>query len=101
MSEHDGPRLRIVVTYSESDESFEEWVPTTASKITSDGIADPGFGSGPVAYSEIERVFVYAEPKNSITPAEYARKFQLLRELTAELPHVRTHPDGLSFSRSE
>ena len=100
MSEDAGSRLRISVTYADSEEPFDQWVPTTASSITTSGIADPGFGSGPVSYAEVRRILVHATPKSGTVSEEYARKFDLLCKLTEQMRLVRTESEGISFTGS-
>lgn len=74
----DGPPLWITVTYRTNKGSYDEWPPVSASSIADDGLHDPGFGSGPVSYSDIKEIVVHSEPKSLVESASYARKYEAL-----------------------
>lgn len=50
------PAGNIRVKYRDDDTVYEQWVPQRQTDIVEDGLLDPGFGPGPVYYSDIDLV---------------------------------------------
>jgi len=50
------PAANIRVKYSDEDIVYEQWVPQRETDIVRDGLLDPGFGSGPVYFTDIDLV---------------------------------------------
>lgn len=50
------PAGNIRVKYRGDDTIYEQWVPQRQTDIVEDGLLDPGFGPGPVYYSDIDLV---------------------------------------------
>lgn len=53
-----GPSASVHVRYRGDDAIYKEWAPRRQTDIKDDGVLDPGFGSGPVSYSDLELVEV-------------------------------------------
>lgn len=100
----DGVRLWITVVYAGSQEKYEEWAPLQLDDFDAQGIRDPGFGSGPVRYSDIASLHVHPSPRPSAdlgfqpeTLETYSRKYRALVDLVRELEGVRVDTDGVSI----
>ena len=99
----DGPSLWVTVTYAGAAEQYDEWAPVRLEDITENGIRDPGFGSGPIAYSDVETVTVHAVPRpapNHIFRAEsleqYSIKYRTLCDLVESCEGIRIDDDGIT-----
>lgn len=99
-----GVRLWITVVYAGSQEKYEEWAPLQLDDFDAQGIRDPGFGSGPMRYSDIASLHVHPSPRpmadrgsQSETLQTYASKYRLLVDLVSELEGVRVDTDGVSI----
>lgn len=99
----DGPALWVTVTYAGASDQYDEWAPVRLEDITEDGIRDPGFGSGPIAYSDVEKVTVHAVPRsapNHVFRAEsleqYSFKYRTLCDLVEFCEGVRIDDAGIT-----
>lgn len=72
----------VRVQYYGDDTIYNEWIPARA-RILGEGLLDPGFGSGPVLYTRLDRVEVCLDDWS----AEYGDKgCQAFSGLKAMLP---------------
>ena len=101
----DGVRLWVTVVYVGSEEKYEEWAPLQLDDFDGEGIRDPGFGSGPVRYSDVASLHVHPSPRplagrgfQPETMETYARKYRALIDLVGELQGVRVDASGISMS---
>lgn len=97
----DGPPLWITVKYRTNEGSYDEWPPVSASSIADDGLHDPGFGSGPVSYSDIEEIVVHSVPKNRVESASYTRKYEALIKGIKGLAGSVVLPDRVVFRANQ
>lgn len=70
-----GYPLDVNVRYSLNDHVFREQAPAGAAAVTDLGLADPGFGSGPVSFDEIDEVEVLARPRHATVQGEYLESY--------------------------
>ncbi len=49
---------RVHVKYRGDECVYKEWVPRRISDITSSGLLDPGFGSGPIDFADMDYIEV-------------------------------------------
>lgn len=72
----------VRVKYEGDDTIYNEWIPARA-RILGEGLLDPGFGSGPVLYTRLDRVEVCLDDWS----AEYGdRAYLAFSGLKAMLP---------------
>lgn len=100
----DGARLWVTVGYAGSQKKYEEWAPLQLDDFDVEGIRDPGFGSGPVRYSDVASLHVHPSPRpladrcfRPETLETYARKYRALVDSVRELEGVRVDTDGVSI----
>lgn len=100
----DGARLWVTVGYAGSQEKYEEWAPLQLDDFDVEGIRDPGFGSGPVRYSDVASLHVHPSPRplayrgfQPETLETYARKYRALVDSVRDLEGVRVDTDGASI----
>lgn len=93
-----GSSLVVSVKYRGDDSVYEEWAPNRSEIIGEDGLQDPGFGSGPVTYSEIERLSVPAVSPRLSTAIEYSKKFDVLVSLTSGMPCVQITANAVTLN---
>lgn len=48
----------VHVKYRGDDSVYKEWVPRRLSDITRNGLLDPGFGSGPISFDDLDCIEV-------------------------------------------
>lgn len=53
-----GPSASVHVRYRGDETTYKEWSPRRQTDIVDDGLLDPGFGSGPVYYVDLDLVEV-------------------------------------------
>lgn len=99
----DGARLCVTVTYSGNPERYDEWAPLRMEDFLEDGIRDPGFGSGPIRYADIDALFVHASlntpPGYALSPEAletYANKYQMLLGLVRDMDDLRIDATGIA-----
>jgi len=100
----DEARLWVTVIYAGSQEKYEEWAPLQLEDFDLEGIRDPGFGSGPVRYSDVASLHVHPSPRplgdrgfQPETLETYASKYRAFVDLVSELEGVRVNADGVSI----
>jgi hypothetical protein len=100
----DGARLWVTVVYAGSQEKYEEWAPLQLDDFAAEGIRDPGFGSGPVRYSDVASLHVHPSPRpltdrgfQPETLETYAGKYHVLVGLVSALEGVRVDTNGISI----
>ena len=93
----DGPALRVQVKYRGEALIYEEWPPVRPEAITRTGLLDPGFGSGPINYRDIECLVVPSVSRLAPESNDYARKFARLVALVATIPGAEVRPDAITF----
>jgi len=89
----DGPSLVLRVKYRNRPSVHEEGAPWGRSKVQEDRIADPGFGSGPVSFDDIEWITVARVPSRQVNVAGHVRKFEALAALCSGIEGVVITPD--------
>lgn len=95
-----GPPLWIVVNYKNGGDSYDGWPPVSASSITDKGLIDPGFGSGPVLYSDLSKVFVHSRPKIVDFSSQYENKYNRLIEKAKGMDGVGLMSGGICFVKN-
>lgn len=102
-SDQEAP-LWITVKYRNSQAEYDEWSPVRLDIIKEEGMLDPGFGSGPVSYADIERVAIHSTPRpsgNYVYIAEmvdrYRAKFDMLLKLVSAINGACIYNDSLIF----
>jgi len=93
-----GSPLTVCIKYRNDRSVYEHWVPNKLDTFTAYGLRDPGFGSGPVNYSDIEWICVPAVPCWPRKLPEYAKKFEALVALCAGMSAVTITRDELTFN---
>jgi len=83
-----GVRLDVCVKYRNDRSVYEQWTPNRPDAFTEYGLRDPGFGSGPVNYSDIEWICVPAVPRGTSSLPGYSSKFDALIALCADMSAV-------------
>jgi hypothetical protein len=83
-----GPSLTVCVKYRSDRQVYEECAPVRLNLIGEDGVGDPGFGSRPVSYLDIEWLCVPAAPRPPRNVAFHAAKYDALVTLCRGLPGI-------------
>jgi hypothetical protein len=93
-----GPSLVVRVKYRDNPSVYDEGAPWGRLKVQDDGISDPGFGSGPVLFSEIEWITVSREPTRPVNIAGHKKKFDALVALCSAIDGVEINPDSVTLN---
>lgn len=95
------PAGNIHVKYSDEDFVYEQWVPQRETDIVSDGLLDPGLGSGPVYFSDIDlveaRLQDWVAQKGELGRGE----FHELRSMLADQPGLEVGQDVVSWRKGD
>lgn len=100
--EHDGQNssFQLSVKYT-GEELVRGWPPALNSEINDKGIPDPGFGQGPVEYSQIDYILVHSEPVwRPLADArrdEHKQKFKTLAMAIGTLPNVEVTDEHIKI----
>lgn len=92
-----GAALTVCVKYCSDRRVYEEFAPVRQMLVGEDGIGDPGFGSGPVSYLDIEWLCAPAVPRPPRNVAFHAAKYGALVALCRDLPGVLITQDEVTF----
>jgi len=93
-----GCSLHLSVRYRGDSAIYRGWPFPKGNYVTTAGLADPGFGSGPVAFSDIVGVRVYGicpEPRRA-SPTYYV-EFNELCAAVAHLPGVEITAESITL----
>jgi len=83
--------FNLSVKYRGDDSVYFGWPLPRGQYITSTGLQDPGFGSGPIEFSDIEWVSVHAVPRHHPNSESYRAKFLCFSDAVRSI-------DGVSIS---
>ncbi|UPG90589.1 hypothetical protein L2Y96_02115 [Luteibacter aegosomaticola] len=78
--------LDVCVKYRGDRSVYDERSWLREERVGMDGVADPGFGSGPVSYSDVDWLCVPAVSRWSADSSGYASRFQALVTACADIP---------------
>jgi hypothetical protein len=93
-----GVRLDVCVKYRNDRSVYEQWTPNRPDAFTEYGLRDPGFGSGPVNYSDIEWICVPAVPRGTSSLPGYSSSRDRCRFILVAAPNAA--PDSLESPSS-
>jgi hypothetical protein len=93
-----GPSLVVRVKYRSSPSVYDEGAPWGRSKVEEGRIEDPGFGSGPVAFDDIEWVSVSRVPTRPVNVPGHIRKFESLVALCSGIEGVLITADSVTLN---
>jgi hypothetical protein len=93
--EAEGPSLAVRVKYRNDPSVYNEGAPWGRMKVKEDHILDPGFGSGPVMFDEIERLSVARVPERTVDVPGHIKKFETLLILCLGIEGVFITPDSV------
>lgn len=92
-----GMPLAVCVKYRGDRSVYEGWAPPRLDLIGEDSLGDPGFGPGPVMYSDIEWLCIPAVPRPPRPLDSHCAKYGALLAISAKIPGVRITEDGITF----
>lgn len=92
-----GTSLTVCVKYRGDGSVYEGWAPPRADLIGKDCLGDPGFGPGPVMYSDIEWLCVPAVPRPPRVLENHSKKYSALLATCMAIPGVTTTEDEITF----
>ena len=92
-----GMSLAVCVKYRGDRSVYEGWAPSRLGLVGEDSLGDPGFGPGPVMYSDIEWLCVPAVPRPPRPLDNHRAKYGVLLAISAKIPGVRITEDGITF----
>jgi hypothetical protein len=96
----DAATLNVTVRYRHDDSDYMAFPFPRGEYILADGIRDPGFGSGPIAFSDVEWVRVERSPRHGPSTEAYRRKLEKLVAVTKDLQGVSL-TDGAVLFRND
>lgn len=94
--------LNLEIKYSGDDKIYLGFPLPQGNYLTRNGILDPGFGSGPVNYKDIDIVRVLANPvkrDNPIPNKEYNITYMKLAKKVIANSNIRIHKNNIEWSR--
>jgi hypothetical protein len=94
---HEGPEFNITVKYCDDPHEYWGWAPPRGDYIIDTGIRDPGLGSGPVKFEDIEWITVHSEYRRGSSP-KYHEKYVRLHELVQNIPCVQLTNETIVFN---
>lgn len=100
--EYDGRNssFQLSVKYA-GEELVRGWLPALDSVLKDNGIPDPGFGQGPVAYVQIDYILVHSDPVwrplAESRRDEHRQKFQTLATAIGTLPNVEVTDEHIKI----
>lgn len=95
-----GEQFNLSVKYRGDTRVYNEWPLPSGDYITESGLRDPGFGSGPVEFENIEFVAVHAAPRRGECTDEYRQKVTALRDRVQHLAQVSSDQNGVVFKNN-
>lgn len=95
-----GEQFHLSVKYRRDTRVYDERPLPRGDYITESGLRDPGFGSGPVEFEDIEFVAVHAAPRRGECTDEYRQKVAALRDRVRHLAHVSSDQNDLVFKNN-
>lgn len=96
--EAEGPSLAVSVKYRNNPSSYDGGAPWGRTKIEEDRIQDPGFGSGPVSFEDIEWISVSRVPTRQVNVPGHIKKFDALVALCSEIEGVVITADSVTMN---
>lgn len=97
----DGCPLHLTVKYRADDAEYWGWPLPRGNHVTATALLDPGFGSGPTNFSDIERVSVHSAPRGQAASAEYESKYVHFVESVRKLRNATVLLSCVTFEVSE
>ena len=94
------PQFNLSVKYFGDDFVYSGWPLPRGEYITEKGLRDPGFGSGPVKFEDIEFITVHAVPRRGECTNEYREKFMTLLSKVQYLTQVMANTHEITFKNS-
>lgn len=92
-----GPSLVVRVKYRNNPSVCDEGAPWGRLKVDEDRITDPGFGSGPVSFADIEWISVARVPKKPVNVPGHIKKFDTLVALCSGIEGVLITADSVTL----
>jgi hypothetical protein len=71
--------LDLSVKYQAQSDVYWAWLPPLGEYFTSDGIRDPGLGSGPINFRDIEYLVLHPSHRRKAATSAYSNAFALVR----------------------
>lgn len=93
-----GPSLVVRVKYRNNPSVYDEGAPWGRLKVEEDRITDPGFGSGPVSFEDIEWISVARVPTRPVNVSGHIKKFDALVSLCSGIEGVLITPDSVTLN---
>lgn len=93
-----GPSLVVRVKYRNIPSVYDEGAPWGRLKVEEEGIADPGFGSGPVWFKDIEWISVARVPTRPVNMPCHIKKFDALVSLCSGIEGVLITTDSVTLN---
>ena len=93
-------QFNLSVKYFGDDFVYSGWPLPRGEYITEKGLRDPGFGSGPVKFEDIEFITVHAVPRRGECTNEYREKFMTLLSKVQYLTQVMANNHEITFKNS-
>jgi hypothetical protein len=96
-----GAPLLLKVRYRQDSFEYDGSAPWSLDKITHEGVIDPGLGSGPVRYSEIETISVLPMLRGGHAVPLAELKFETLLKLVKSISEVEVLEDKIIFQHDQ
>jgi hypothetical protein len=93
-----GPSLAVRVKYRNNPSVYDEGAPWGILKIGDDRLLDPGFGSGPVLFEEVEWISVSRVPTRPVDVPGHIKKFEALLASCSDIEGVLITPDSVTLN---
>jgi hypothetical protein len=94
--------LNLAVKYRSDETVYRGWPMPRGSYITATGLRDPGFGSGPVEFCEIEWISVLSNPRHpAISVSSYQTQYLQFVDAVRLLKAVRVRPESVTYINDE
>ena len=94
----EGPPFHLSVKYRGDNSVYVGWPLPRGEYITSTGLRDPGFGSGPVEFSQIEWVSVHSAPQHHPSSPAYRAKFSQFIAAVQSLTGVSVTGEAVTYN---
>lgn len=93
-----GSPLCLSVKYVDKEGLFVGFTPPLGDCLNHAGLKDPGFGSGPVEFSEISYIVVHSKSIRLGELPSYTERYELLKKMTIGLPGVEIGGDSITVT---
>lgn len=95
----DGPSGTVHVKYRGDEAIYAEWAPRRHTDIEEDGLLDPGFGSGPVLFLDLDSIEVRRSDWVAQKGAVGERNFQGLQDSLVGQIGLDLSTDAIAWRR--